>query len=42
MERTVRALAGDGAGSMLLGAGAAVADTEDDTRAVPKTVTRSD
>ncbi len=42
MEQTVRALAEDGAGSMLLGAGASVADSEDYTRAVPKTVARND
>jgi hypothetical protein len=39
MERTVRTLAEDGAGNMLLGA---VADAEHYARAVPKAVARSD
>ncbi len=42
MEQTVRALAQDGTGNMLLGAGAGVADSEDDTRAVPKMMARND
>jgi DNA-binding transcriptional LysR family regulator len=42
MEQTVRALAKDGAGSMLLGAGAGVADSEGYTRAAPKLMARSD
>ncbi len=42
MEQTVRALAQDGAGSMLLGAGASVADSGDYTRAVPKMMARND
>ena len=42
MEQTVRALAQDGTGNMLSGAGAGVADSEDDTRAAPKMMARSD